>query len=145
MSNKYLIVDKEVLPSAFEKVINAKELLISGEYEEVTEAVKAAGVSRSTFYKYKDKVFKFSEKNLSRKIILNFMLKHKQGVLADVLQLLSVKGGNILTINQEIPINDIASVNITFEFQSISESMDDLIDDLKNVEGVRDVSILAME
>lgn len=145
MQDKYLIIEKEVLPEVFEKVLLAKELLMIGECKEVTEAVRKADISRSTFYKYKDKVFRFSEKNVSKKAIVNFMLNHTQGVLADVIKTLSDHGANILTINQEIPINGIASVNITFENQSLSESIDNLVNELKEIEGVRQCSIVAME
>ncbi len=145
MQDKYLIIEKEVLPEVFEKVLFAKELLMIGECTEVTEAVKKADISRSTFYKYKDKVFRFSEKNVSKKAIINFMLSHTQGVLAEVIKTLSDNGANILTINQEIPINGIASVNITFENQSLSDSIDKLVSELKEIDGVRQCSIVAME
>lgn len=145
MSNRYLVIDKEILPDVFEKVIRAKELLRSGKVKEITEAVKAVGVSRSTFYKYKDKVFNYSENETGKKVILSFMLRHTQGILSNVIQTLSINGGNILTINQEIPINDIAGVNITFESKNLTKSVDDLLNELKAIVGVESVSILAME
>ncbi|MDO5707342.1 MAG: ACT domain-containing protein [Andreesenia angusta] len=144
-SSKYLIIEKEVLPDIFEKVLLAKELLMIGEYKEVTEAVKEVGISRSSFYKYRDKVFRFSEKNVSKKVIMNFMLNHRQGVLAYLIKTLSSFGGNILTINQEIPINGIASVNITFEIQSLSRNLDKMTSELKKIDGVSQASIIAME
>lgn len=143
--DKYLIIEKDVLPDIFEKVLKAKELLMIGECTEVTEAVKKVDISRSTFYKYKDKVFRLSEKNISKKVIMNFMLNHRQGILADVIKKLSDTGANILTINQEIPINGMASVNITFENKSLSDSINNLVDELKSIDGVRQCSIVAME
>lgn len=145
MSNRYFVIDKEILPDVFEKVVMAKELLNSGKCREVTEAVKSVGVSRSTFYKYRDYVFPYSETKSGKKVILRFMLKHTQGVLSNVLQVLSSNGGNILTINQEIPINERASVNITFDSKSLSKTVEELICDLEGILGVEHVSILAME
>lgn len=145
MSDRYLVIDKEILPDVFDKVIKAKEILRSGRVKEVTEAVKAVGISRSTFYKYKDRVFPFSETEVGKKVIFSFMLNHMQGVLSNVLKVISAKGGNILTINQEIPINDIASVNITIESTGLSESLEELTENLSSIIGVQKVYILAME
>lgn len=145
MSDRYLVIDKEILPDVFEKVMMAKELLRSGRIKEVTEATKTVGVSRSTFYKYKDKVFSYSESETGKKVILSFMLNHMQGVLSNVLQILSSSGGNILTINQEIPINHVASVNITIESKELTKSLDELLSELEMILGVQSVSILAME
>ncbi|OHW61549.1 hypothetical protein EUAN_20900 [Andreesenia angusta] len=145
MSDRYLVIDKEILPDVFEKVMMAKELLRSGKVREVTEATRTVGVSRSTFYKYKDKVFSYSENEAGKKVIISFMLNHMQGVLSNVLQVISANGGNILTINQEIPINHIASVNITIESNGLTKSLDELIGELDSILGVQSVSVLAME
>jgi chorismate mutase len=56
MQGKYLIVDKSLLPSYCEKVAEARELLDEGQARDVSEAVKMVGISRSTYYKYKDMV-----------------------------------------------------------------------------------------
>ena len=56
MQGKYMIVDKALLPSYFEKVALVKELLDEGKAADVSEAVKMVGISRSTFYKYRDMV-----------------------------------------------------------------------------------------
>ena len=54
MLEHYLIVHKSVLPDYFEKVVEARRLIESGKAPDVSSAVKMAGISRSTFYKYKD-------------------------------------------------------------------------------------------
>ena len=54
MAGNYLIVHKKILPDYLEKVIEARELLASHEAATVTEAVKSVGISRNTFYKYKN-------------------------------------------------------------------------------------------
>lgn len=142
---QYFVIEKDVLPDIFEKIIIAKRLLMTGECTEITEVTRRVGISRSSFYKYKDKVFQFSEKNVSKKVIMNFMLNHKHGILADVIKIISEYGANILTLNQEIPINGIASVNITFELNTLNEKTGELVESLKNIKGVRQASIVAME
>ena len=54
---RFLLVDADVLPEVFVKVLQAKELLASGAVSNISAAAKQAGISRSAFYKYKDTVF----------------------------------------------------------------------------------------
>ena len=56
---RFLLVDADVLPEVFVKVLQAKELLASGAVSNISAAAKQAGISRSAFYKYKDTVFDF--------------------------------------------------------------------------------------
>ena len=62
MGVKFLVVNTEVLPDIFVKVIKTKDLLRTGEAKNIQQAVKQVGLSRSAFYKYKDAVFPFYEK-----------------------------------------------------------------------------------
>ena len=58
----YLIVHKKILPDYLEKVIETRELLASREAATVTEAVQRAGISRNTYYKYKNQMRGESDK-----------------------------------------------------------------------------------
>lgn len=145
MNSQLLVIDKKVLPEVFEKVITAKRLLKDGKIKEVTEATKQAGISRSVYYKYKDYVFEFSETSEGRKIIFNMVVTHKQGVLSKVLNLVSEYNGNILTIDQGIPINNSAHVSITMDISSVSKDIQDILDEISKVDGVEKVEFIAME
>ena len=57
MQSNYLIVDRRILPDYYEKVVQARDMLREGRVKEVSEAVKLVGISRSTYYKYKDYIF----------------------------------------------------------------------------------------
>ena len=70
MNNKYLLVDKDILPSYYEKVIEARTLLASGKIKDVSEAVRVVGISRSTYYKYKDYVFNTNNDTGGKKAII---------------------------------------------------------------------------
>ena len=96
INSKYLLVDKQILPSYYEKVIEARSLLTSGKVKDVSEAAKSVGISRSTYYKYKDFVFSTNSDMDARKAIISFTLAHKPGTLSDVLRALSENGANIL-------------------------------------------------
>lgn len=49
----YYLVEADMLPEIFLKVMEAKELLQTGECSTVGDAVNRVGISRSAFYKYK--------------------------------------------------------------------------------------------
>src|SRR5690554_2529792 len=115
MSSSFLIVDPKVLPEIFTKVIQAKDLLRSGEAKNIQQAVSQIGISRSAFYKYKDSVFPFYEKNKTKVVTIALLLSHESGVLSKVLDTIAKAKGNILTINQNIPNHGVANVTISFE------------------------------
>lgn len=144
MLTKYLIVSKEILPTYYDKVIEARNLIDSGKVENVSDAVKAVGISRSTYYKYKDHVFSPSTQ-FGRKATLSFVLDHKKGVLSHLLNLMAEEGANILTISQDIPIHLRAIVNMTIDVLDMQNSLDHLVDRLKELDGVSKAKLLAIE
>ena len=89
MEGKYLIVDKALLPSYCEKVALAKELLDEGKAADVSEAVKMVGISRSTFYKYRDMVRDISTVSMGRHAIISMMMRHRVGTLSSVINIIS--------------------------------------------------------
>ena len=88
-SGKYLLVDKTILPPCYEKVVEARALISSGQVKDISEAVKRTGISRSTYYKYKDYVFALNTDTECRKAVITFTLSHKTGMLGEVLKKLS--------------------------------------------------------
>ena len=145
MEGKYLVIDKKVLPDVYEKVLEVKKLLKDGKVKEITEATKIIGVSRSVYYKYKDYVFDFAESAQGRKMTFNMMVKHRKGVLSQVLNYISDKGGNILTIDQGVPINEVANLTLTIDMSMLELDLTDLLDELSKMENVERVDFIAME
>lgn len=144
MVKDYLIVHKDVLPDYFLKVLEARSLLESAQCSSVSEAVKSVGISRSTYYKYKDTVFKPRE-DFGRKFTLSLLLSDQSGILSNVLNILYEYQTNIITIHQDIPINHNAIVIITLDSAQMDGNVDDLIKDLKKLNGVRRVRLMTME
>ena len=102
MANNYLLVHKKILPNYYEKVIEAREMLRNHEVETVTEAVKKVGISRNTYYKYKD--FLFTQKDdVHHEIILSLVLRHEAGALSTVLNTLSSLKTSVITISNPTP------------------------------------------
>ncbi|HHZ01210.1 MAG TPA: ACT domain-containing protein [Sedimentibacter sp.] len=141
----YLIVSKKILPDVYEKVIEARNLINSGSAKSISEAVKAVGISRSTYYKYKDFVFSPDENSIGRKAVVSMMLKHEKGVLSNVLNYLSQEHANILTINQSIPINGKASVNVSLDISDLSKPIDEVVAEMKKLKGTTQVKLLSVE
>ncbi len=145
MQQKYLLVDKSILPECYEKVIEARVLLESGKLSDVSEAVKAVGISRSTYYKYKDYVFALNHDTECRKAILSFTLSHKAGLLGEVLKVLSDIGANILTISQNLPINSKAHVVVTIDISQISIDSQSIVSAINNIDGATGTKLIAVE
>ncbi len=140
---KLVIADLSVLPPVYHKILKVKELLESGEAETVNEAADMAEVSRSAYYKYKDYVFPFNQ--MQGILTLLIAVIDLKGVLSDMLSFMSDAGCNILTINQNVPINGVANITVTVQTENMRLSTDRLISGLQLVRGVRKVNILAKQ
>lgn len=145
MKGKYLIIDKSVLPEVFEKVLIAKELIRLGKVAGITQAVREVGISRSTFYKYKDHVFSMYDNRRGKMISISFLLSHETGLLSKVLNEISNNRGNILTINQGIPINNVANISITFDISNMDREISQVLYDIENIAGVEKFTLMSME
>jgi len=145
MSGDYLVIDKRVLPDVYEKVLYTKKLLKDGKVKEITEAVKIAGISRSVYYKYKDFVFDFSETSEGRKVTYNIILKNEKGVLSNISNYIAEQGGDILTINQGIPLNGYANLSITIDLSTVDGDIKTLTDGLLDIKNVEKVEFIGME
>ena len=140
---KYFIVEAEALPEIYLKVAETKRLLEIGEETTVNAATQRTGISRSAFYKYKDAVRPFNDMLHGRIITVQIMLRDEPGVLSAVLNVFAELGGNILTINQGIPVNGCAAVSIGAETSGLSVPMEELLGVVGHVPGVIHCEILA--
>ena len=145
MLNEYLIVEKSALPDYFLKVVQARRLLESGACAQVIDAVHAVGISRSTYYKYKDKVLEPSQLTVGRKASLMLQLSHEAGMLSRVLAAVSGCNANILTITQSLPIHGKANIMLSLDLSQISRSVDEMTRELDAIDGVENVRLLALE
>ena len=145
MQDKYFIIDKAILPDYYEKVIEARELVESRKAKDVSEAVRKAGISRSTYYKYKDYIFAPNHDTLGKKAVIAFNLAHKAGALSETLKKLTEGGANILTINQNMPIGGKAHVLLSLDTQNLNADMDVLLRELAHLSGVTGVRLIAIE
>lgn len=140
---KYYLVEADVLPEIFRKVIEAKELLETGEARTVAQAVARVEISRSAFYKYKDAVSPFQDMSRGHLVTFNLELRDQQGVLSSVLAIFAGNGANILTINQSIPTSGVAPVTITAATESMRITMDAFLTAVQALQGVLRIHVMA--
>lgn len=143
MSDKeFVVVSSEVLPEVVLRVLDAKRLLAQGVCQTSTEACREAGVSRSAYYKYKDSAFIYSEKLSERIVTFCIVLMDRAGLLAEVLNEFYRFDANILTINQNIPIDSAATVTITARFSDASD-LRTIMQTLQKLNGVTSVKVIS--
>ena len=141
----YLLVEQDVLPEVFTKVIQAKQYLLDGEASSTSEAVRMAGISRSVFYKYKDAVYPYNRKLSNHMITVQAMLLDRPGGLMSLVSAVYAKGANILTINQNIPVNGRALISISARVDHLDSSVEELLEQLRQVEGVLSIDSISDE
>lgn len=142
---KYYMVRKKAIPEVLLKVVEAKGLLESEKVDTIQDAVDAVGISRSSFYKYKDDIFEFHDNAKGTTITLTLQMEDEPGLLSDLLRTIAEFRGNILTIHQSIPINGIASLSISIQVLQTTGDVARMIQELENQRGVHHVMILAKE
>lgn len=143
--SKYYVVSGDILPDVLEQVMQARILLQSGKAKRISEAVKMVGISRGTYYKYKDAVFSFNAEQSNRKAIISMILRNEKGTLSKVLSLVSVKQVNVLAINQTIPINGIANVALTLDISDLEISIQSLMSLIEAMPMVEKADLVAVE
>ena len=136
---EFYIVDKKILPTSIQKVIEVNELINSKKISKY-EAIKEVGISRSTYYKYKDYIKPFFEENKDSVFTLYLSLEDKTGVLSTVLDIIATSKMNILTIIQNIPVDGTA--HATIAMQSSKEGLKELETVLENIKSIKEVKEL---
>ncbi len=141
----YYIIKRKALPEVFLKVVQAKKLLEKEKAITIQEAVDAVGISRSSFYKYKDTIYPFYENSRGRAITVALKLDDEPGLLSCVLNIIARYKANILTIHQTIPINGVANITLSMEILPTSGDIQEMINTLEENDGIHQVKILARE
>lgn len=142
---KYYVVKKKAVPEVLLKVVEAKRLLASERVMTIQEATEQIGISRSSFYKYKDDIFPFHENEKGRNITLVIQMDDTPGVLAKLLSNVALYEANILTIHQSIPINGIATLTLSVEVLNGTGNLSELVSELEEQDGIHYLKIVGRE
>ena len=143
--SKYYVVSGDILPDVLEQVMQARILLQSGKAKRISEAVKMVGISRGTYYKYKDAVFSFNAEQSNRKAIISMILRNEKGTLSKVLSLVSVIQDKVLRNNKPIPINGIANVALTLDISDLEIGIQSLVSLIEAMPMVEKADLVAVE
>ena len=145
MSGKYLVVDKSILPPYCEKVAEARRLLDDGLAKDISDAIQKVGISRSTYYKYRDFVKEMSTVAYARHAIISMMMSHKIGLLSSVLRIISSYNYSVWTINQNPPVDGKANVVITLDLGDESDNLDEMLGEINSLKGISKVQPLGID
>lgn len=141
----YYVVKKKAVPPVLLKVVEAKRLLETQKAATIQAATDAVGISRSSYYKYKDDIFQFHDNSQGTTFTLTFQMDDEPGRLSEVLKIIADYQANILTIHQSIPINGVASLSLSIQVLEITGDISRMIEQLESRRGVHHVKILARE
>ena len=142
---KYYVVKKKALPEVLLKVVEAKKILESERAVTVQEATEQVGLSRSSFYKYKDDIFQFHDNTRGKTITYVVQMDDEPGLLSGVLKLIADYKANILTIHQTIPINGIALLTMSIEVLPDTLDVSEMFEAIESRDGVHYIKMLARE
>lgn len=143
MNLKYYIVEDSVLPDVFKKVIEVKKLLETDMRLSINSACQKVDISRSTYYKYKDSVYEFYENRKAKIVTFSLSVQNEPGVLSIIIDTIAESKANILTINQNIPVNGMAMVTISIETMDMVKSVEELINTLRKMSRIKKIDILS--
>lgn len=144
-TNVYYVVKKGALPEVLLKVVEANRLIDTQKAASVQEAVDMVGISRSSYYKYKDDIFPFHDSAQGTTLTLSCQMNDEPGLLSDVLNVVAEFKANILTIHQSIPINGIASLSLSIQILAATGDVSEMIQEMEKKNGVHSVKVLARE
>lgn len=142
---KYYVLREKAVPDVLLRVVEAKRILDSEKSVTVQEATERAGISRSSFYKYKEDIFPFRDQAKGRAVTFIIQMDDKPGILSGILGTVARFGGNILTIHQSIPINGIATLTLSVEIRPEAGDTEDMVESVERQEGVHYLKILGRE
>ncbi len=142
---KYYLLKEKAVPEVLLKVVEAKKLLDSERAITVQEATEKVGISRSSFYKYKDDIFPFYDTTKGKTVTFVVQMDDEQGLLSDLLHVVAVYKANILTIHQSIPVNGVATITLSVEVKDNTGNVMGMMEEIEELEGIHYLKVLARE
>ena len=142
---KYYVVKKKAVPEVLLNVVEVKRLLASERSITIQEAADRIGISRSSFYKYKDDIFPFHENEKGQTITLAIQVDDMPGLLAEILKEVAKYRANILTIHQSIPLNGVDKITLSVEILSTTGNISEMVNEIETNEGVHYLKIVGRE
>lgn len=130
------IIDKKAVPESLIKAHEVNMLIENDKTLSVLDAVKKVGISRSAYYKYKDMITPYTPLKMNKVVTLFMELYDVAGNLSSVLNIIAKQGANVLTINQNIPVNGKANISISIDTGGMKKDIRYLEKKLRSIENV---------
>ena len=141
-NKNWVVVDVSVLPDVITKTLQVKRMLANREEISSAAACRKIGISRSAFYKYRDSVFVYEEQMWQHIFTVYLRLHDRAGILSGVLHALTAASANVMTLNQSIPVDGVATVTVSFRMENAA-NVPLLCDALGELEGVVECRLLS--
>lgn len=139
---EYFIVDKRILPNSIINVIKVNEI-VQNEKISKYEAIKKVGISRSTYYKYKDYIKPFFEGGKEKVFSIHMLLQDGLGVLARVLDIIAEEEMSILTIVQNIAVDGVSQVTISIQTsENLLRKIEEMLEKITSLEFVKELRVI---
>ncbi|MDO4438822.1 MAG: ACT domain-containing protein [Eubacteriales bacterium] len=145
MKSRYYVVKEKALPEVLLKVVEAKKLLATRSDLSILDAAEQVGISRSSFYKYKDDIFPFYDNSKGKTVTFMIELDDSPGHLSEVLERIAEYRANILTIHQSIPVNNVAVLTLSVEIREDTKDISEMVGEIETFNFVYDMKIVSRE
>ena len=142
--SKYYVVKQKALPEVLLKVAQVNKI-IETKRMSIAEATESVGISRSSYYKYKDDIFPFRDNVKGKTITFVLSMDDEPGILSVVLKTIAEYKANLLTIHQTIPVNGVASLTLSVDILPTTGDSAKMIEQIEQPSGVRYLKILSRE
>lgn len=142
--SKYYVVKQKALPEVLLKVAQVNKI-IETKRMSIAEATESVGISRSSYYKYKDDIFPFRDNVNGKTITFVLSMDDEPGILSVVLKTIAEYKANLLTIHQTIPVNGVASLTLSVDILPTTGDSAKMIEQIEQLSGVRYLKILSRE
>ena len=136
--NQLYIVSGKALPKVLSLVLKTRELIETNNYS-VSKAVKQVGISRTTYYKYCNDVYYYDNSSSRKTYKIEILNKDKVGTLSKITDSISKNKFNILTINQDNPINGLSKIIVNIIMTDNSCDITKLVENIKNIPNTKEV------
>ena len=142
--SKYYVVKQKALPEVLLKVAQVNKI-IETKRMSIAEATESVGISRSSYYKYKDDIFPFRDNVKGKTITFVLSMDDEPGILSVVLKTIAEYKANLLTIHQTIPVNGVASLTLSVDILPTTGDSAKMIEQIEQLSGGRYLKILSRE
>ena len=142
--SKYYVVKQKALPEVLLKVAQVNKI-IETKRMSIAEATESVGISRSSYYKYKDDIFPFRDNVKGKTTTFVLSMDDEPGILSVVLKTIAEYKANLLTIHQTIPVNGVASLTLSVDILPTTGDSAKMIEQIEQLSGVRYLKILSRE